>query len=133
MKNIIIIGTASLLLITGCASRMPNTMPTYMPGDSERSCTSLIHEMGNIENEMNRKWGERNQQITANIALGVVGAFLIVPWFFMDMSGAERTEWESYKKRFDYLSILLSDKKCPPYKSVIVDTNTSMQKEEGKE
>lgn len=132
MKKVIIIGAASFLLITGCASRPPNTMSTYMPGDSERSCASLMHEMSNIENEMNRKWGERNQQIGTNVALGVAGAFLIVPWFFMDMSGAERTEWESYKKRFDYLGVILADKKCSPYKSIVADNNISVQKEEVK-
>lgn len=84
--------------MSGCASRMPNTVSTFMPGDSEKSCETITLEMNNIESEMNRKWAEKNQQNGVNVALGVAGAFLISPWFFMDMSGAEKTEWESYKK-----------------------------------
>ncbi len=110
---------ASSLIFVGCASRPPNTISTYMPGDTDRSCQSIMLEMSNIENEMNRKWSEKNQQIGTNVALGVAGAFLIVPWFFMDLSGAEKTEWEAYKKRFDYLNLLLTDKKCSPYVSKI--------------
>lgn len=130
MKKIILFGTISVLLIlSGCASRPPNTISTYMPGDADRSCSSIMHEMSNIENEMNRKWGEKNNQTGANVALGVAGFFLIVPWFFMDLSGAEKTEWEAYKKRYEYLNILLTDKGCSPYISpnatVIKDGNTT--------
>lgn len=113
--------------MSGCASRMPNTVSTFMPGDSEKSCETITLEMNNIESEMNRKWAEKNQQNGINVALGVAGAFLIFPWFFMDMSGAEKTEWESYKKRFDHLGLLLADKKCSPFVSKIktTDINTS--------
>lgn len=127
MKKFMLIGLTSFLLLSGCSSRQPNVMSTYIPGDSERSCSSLMYEKDKLNSEMTAKWSEKNHQNGTNVALGIAGAFLIVPWFFMDMSGAERTEWESYKKRFDYLGVLMADKKCSIDKNATVDTNMTTQ------
>ena len=111
-KKSIVLGIATLLLLSGCGSRQPNTISQYQPGDMKKSCTAIYMEVENLNNDINRKWSEKNQQTGANVALGVAGAFLLVPWFFMDFSGADRTEYESYKKRYDYLKILMVDKEC---------------------
>ena len=47
-----------------------------------------------------------------NVALGVTGAFFIVPLFFMDFSEAEKTEIEAYRNRYNYLVNLYYDKGC---------------------
>lgn len=47
-----------------------------------------------------------------NVALGVTGAFLIVPLFFMDFKEAEATEIKAYRERNLWLRELASSKNC---------------------
>lgn len=47
-----------------------------------------------------------------NVALGVAGAFLLVPWFFMDFKEAEQTEYEAYRQRYNNLAMIAMDKNC---------------------
>ena len=47
-----------------------------------------------------------------NVALGVAGAFFLVPWFFMDFSDAERVEIQGYQLRDNWLRSLSTKKKC---------------------
>lgn len=110
-KQVIAVLSVSILFL-GCANRQAHTISEYQPGDAKKSCNALYMEANNLKNDMNRKWAEKNNQTGANVALGVAGAFLLVPWFFMDLSGAEKTEYESYKRRHDYLKVLMADKEC---------------------
>ncbi|HYL89771.1 MAG TPA: hypothetical protein VEU32_13515 [Burkholderiales bacterium] len=47
-----------------------------------------------------------------NVALGVAGVFLIVPWFFMDLSKADQVELEALRRRYNTLVIMASEKQC---------------------
>lgn len=47
-----------------------------------------------------------------NAALGVAGAFFIVPLFFMDFKNAEATEYEAYRQRYNNLATIAESKKC---------------------
>lgn len=58
------------------------------------------------------KDSELNGQIAKNSALGVTGAFLLVPLFFMDTSDAKTVEGKAAKERFKKLQQLYADKKC---------------------
>ena len=43
-----------------------------------------------------------------NVALGIAGWFLLVPWFFMDFSQAEQTEINALRQRHNHLLFLLA-------------------------
>jgi hypothetical protein len=105
------------VMLQGCAGRQANTISMYMPGDRDRSCESLHMEMSNINNSMNRKLNEKNKTLGKNVVMGVAGAWLLVPWFFMDFSGTEKAEHEAFKNRYDYLGVLLAEGDCGPYQS----------------
>ncbi|TCK58430.1 hypothetical protein [Seleniivibrio woodruffii] len=100
------------LMCASCAKREPHTIMAYQPGDENRSCDSLLSEVSYYHNKINEKNGEVNDRTGKNVALGVTGAFLIVPLFFMDLSGAEKTELESYKMRIERLQLVALEKKC---------------------
>jgi hypothetical protein len=48
----------------------------------------------------------------SNTGLGVAGAFLIVPWFFMDFSEADEVEVSALIQRYNHLLITAQDKSC---------------------
>ena len=64
-----------------------------------------------IEDEIQRLIPQTNKT-GANIVLGVTGFFLIVPWFFMDLSKAEQIEIDAYRRRLNQLLIIAGDKGC---------------------
>ena len=53
-----------------------------------------------------------SNKTASNVALGVVGVFLIFPWFFMDFSEADIIEVNAWRARNNYLTSLFVDKDC---------------------
>ena len=102
---------ASLILLSACAGRTPNPVPQHQPGDESLTCNALKLELMNNQTKITNLIPEQNK-MAKNIALGVAGAFVIVPWFFMDFSDAERIEIQSYQLRDNWLRTLYGKKKC---------------------
>ena len=111
MKRII----ALLLLpafLVACAGRPANPVMVDQVGDAKKSCTAIQTEMKSIESEIARLLPQTDKK-GKNIGLGVAGAFLLVPLFFMDLTESEKIEVESYRQRFNRLKIIAVEKQCP--------------------
>ena len=80
-------------------------------GDYQKSCKALEFEMMTIQGEIQRLL-PKSDKTGQNVALGVAGWFLLVPWFFMDFKNAEQTEYEAYRQRYNHLATIALDKKC---------------------
>ena len=99
------------MVLSGCAGRAANPVMPNQPGDESRSCVSLVSEMNEVEGEINKRLPKENRT-GQNVALGVAGAFLIVPWFFMNFSEAEKIEINAYRTRYNHLVRIYNDKNC---------------------
>lgn len=100
-------------IFTSCMSRTPVLTETYMPIDNSKSCEILRGEIRKIEKEMQAKLVRKKKKTYTNVALGVAGALVFFPaLFFMDLSDADRAEYESLRKRHDFLISLCVQKKC---------------------
>ena len=111
MKNILLIVLLVCFGAYGCAGRTPNPVQTYQYGDEKRSCAGLRAELSNLEADIQRKLPD-SEKTGSNVALGVAGAFLLVPWFFMDFSKADQVEIEALRRRYNSLVIIAADKSC---------------------
>ena len=111
MQKLIAVFLVVCLAVAGCAGRTPNPVPSYQPGDEKRSCNGLKAEISNVEADIQRKLPDA-EKTGSNVALGVAGAFLLVPWFFMDFSKADQIEIEALRRRYNQLVILSSEKSC---------------------
>lgn len=100
------------VFLSGCVHTTPMPVQVSQPGDSTMSCQSIVREMEDMTNLVKSKDSELNGQIAKNSALGVTGAFLLVPLFFMDTSDAKTVEGKAAKERFKKLQQLYEDKKC---------------------
>tara|TARA_R100001132_G_C3255045_1_gene80886 strand:- start:479 stop:835 length:357 start_codon:yes stop_codon:yes gene_type:complete len=80
-------------------------------GDQNKSCEALEFEMSTVQNEIAHLL-PNTDKTGKNVALGVAGWFLLVPWFFMDFKNAEQTEYEAYRQRYNYLATLAMSKNC---------------------
>lgn len=100
-----------LIFVTACAGRAANPVMIQQYGDHNKSCKALATETQFIQGEITRLMPETEKTGT-NVALGVTGAFLLVPLFFMDFSEAEQVEVNAYRQRYNNLVIIAEDKKC---------------------
>lgn len=110
-KTLSLLVISSLLLLIACGGRTPAPVMIAQYGDQQKSCEALQFEMTNIQGEIQRLL-PKTDKTGKNVALGVAGWFLLVPWFFMDFKNAEQTEYEAYRQRYNHLSVIAMDKKC---------------------
>jgi hypothetical protein len=108
-KSIVVV--AVCIGLSACAGRTPNPIQSYQPGDDRKSCAALRAELTNTETDIRAKIPE-SDKTAQNVALGVAGVFLIVPWFFMDLSKADQVELEALRRRYNTLAIMASEKQC---------------------
>ncbi len=103
-----------------CGGRAANPVMIHQYGDENRSCQALEREMAFIEGEI-QQLIPKTKKTGKNVALGIAGWFLLVPWFFMDLSKAEQEEINAYRQRYNHLLIIAGDKKCGFKKEPIAD------------
>ncbi len=110
-NQIIVLLCCASVVISGCAGRASNPIMACQPGDNKKSCSSISSEMIEIEGEINKRL-PKEKRTGQNVALGVAGAFLIVPWFFMNFSEAEKIEINAYRTRYNHLARIYNENRC---------------------
>ena len=112
MKNLgLSLALISMLTVTACGGRTASPVMVAQYGDQDKSCKALKFEMVNVQGEIQRLL-PKTDKTGKNVALGVAGWFLLVPWFFMDFKNAEQTEYEAYRQRYNHLASLAMSKNC---------------------
>jgi hypothetical protein len=91
-----------VLLLAGCAGRPAHPVMVYQHGDETRSCDALERELELIEEDI-LELIPQTDKADKNTRLGVAGIFLLVPFFFMDLSKAEQVEVNALIKRYNHL------------------------------
>jgi len=99
------------LIVVGCAGRPANPVMVYQPDDKTRSCDALERELELIEEDI-AELLPKTDKADKNTQLGVVGIFLLVPFFFMDLSKSEQVEANALTKRYNYLLTVGEENSC---------------------
>jgi hypothetical protein len=110
-KTIICTALSATLFLAGCGGRAANPVMVNQFGDQSKSCNALELEMNQMQENIQRLM-PKTEKTGKNVALGVTGAFLIVPLFFMDLSQAEQVEVDAFRQRYNTLAIIATDKDC---------------------
>ena len=115
--TVVLAALISSFVLVACGGRSANPVSRYQVGDERRECEGLKVEIAHNETEV-LKLLPSEDATGKNVALGVTGAFFIVPLFFMDFKDAEGTEIKAYRERNLWLRELASRQKCdlPPPK-----------------
>jgi hypothetical protein len=113
-KAIAVFGMVTL--ITACAGKDPNPVQAVKMGDQHMTCNEIHMEMAYIDQQIAKLIPE-SQKTGKNTTLAVAGWFLIVPWFFMDFSDAEKIEIQAYQARYLELQKLGERRDCGKAKS----------------
>lgn len=97
--------------LTSCGGKVANPVMSAQFGDEQKSCKALEFEMNTAQDEI-RRLLPQTDKTGKNVALGVAGAFLLVPWFFMDFKNGEQQEYEAYRQRYNHLASIAISKRC---------------------
>lgn len=111
MRKLICLLLVYAVLNTGCAGRAANPIPSYLPGDENRSCVALQAEIAQLQADMQRMLPKTNKGLS-NALWATAGVFLIVPFFFMDFKDAEKIEFDALRQRHNRLLIYAAEKNC---------------------
>jgi hypothetical protein len=99
------------IILAGCGGRAANPVMIAQYGDAKKSCAALELEMSQMQESI-QKLVPKTEKTGKNVALGVTGAFLLVPLFFMDLSQAEQMEVDAFRQRYNHLAVIATDKEC---------------------
>ena len=102
---------AVCLILASCGGRAANPIMVAQYGDDRRGCEALELEMQQMQDSI-QKLMPKTDKTGKNVALGVTGAFFIIPLFFMDLSQSEQIEVNAYRERYNHLAIIATDKGC---------------------
>lgn len=112
MKKITACILITSIAIVGCAGRAANPVLLDQVGDNQKSCETLQTEMAGIQSQIQKLIPE-SDKTGKNVGLGIGGFFLLgIPWFFMDLTDAEKAEINAYNMRYNKLTTLATQKKC---------------------
>jgi len=112
MKKLICTLLICSIIVTGCAGSNPNPVNIYRPGDEKKSCSSLKATITLIDKQIEVKRVRQTEKAYGNAACAITGFFIIVPWFFMDLKGAEQVEIDALQQRKEALNIIAIEKDC---------------------
>ena len=101
----------ALVFLVSCAGRAANPIMPQQYGDDKKSCKALEMGMMQAQQEI-QLLVPKTAKTGKNVGLGIAGAFLIIPWFFMDFSQAEQVEVNALRQRYNHLAIIATDKNC---------------------
>ena len=104
-------GIVLLLLLASCAGRDAQPVQVVRSSDMQLTCPKLDQEQLLIDSEA-RKLAGKTDKTVKNASLAAAGAFLIVPYFFIDLSEAEEVELTALRARYMRLERLKEIKEC---------------------
>lgn len=100
-----------VLLLASCAGRDAQPVQVVRSSDMQLSCVQLDQEQLIIDADA-RKLAGKTDKTVKNASLAAAGAFLVVPYFFIDLSEAEEIELNALRARYMRLERLKEIKSC---------------------
>jgi hypothetical protein len=90
-------------LTQSCAGRAAHPVQVAQSGDNKRTCKSLRKETKQIKRNVKRMMPAIKKADKKRTLLMLSGGLLVVPWFFLDLSDADKIEANAQRARYNYL------------------------------
>ena len=92
-----------LFFVQGCAGRAAHPVQVAQSGDNKKTCKSLREETSQIRRNVKRMMPAIKKADKKRTLLMLSGGLLIVPWFFLDLTDADKIEANAQRARYNYL------------------------------
>ena len=101
-----------LFFVQGCAGRAPHPIKVAQSGDTKKACKSLRKETKQIRQNIKKMIPAVKKADKKRTLLMLSGGLLIVPWFFLDLSDADKIETNAKRVRHNYLVDVAKKRNC---------------------
>ena len=92
-----------LFFVQGCAGRAAHPVQVVRSGDVKKACKLLRKETKQIRQNIKKMIPTVKKADKKRTLLMLSGGLLIVPWFFLDLSDADKIETNAKRARHNYL------------------------------
>ena len=92
-----------LFFVQGCAGRASHPVKVAQSGDTKKTCKSLRKETKKIRQKVKKMIPAVKKADKKRTLLMLSGGLLIIPWFFLDLSDADKIETNAQRARYNYL------------------------------
>ena len=92
-----------LFFTQSCAGRAAHPVQVAQSGDVKKACKSLRKETSQIRRNVQRMMPAIKKADKKRTLLMLSGGLLIVPWFFLDLTDADKIEANAQRARYNYL------------------------------
>lgn len=113
MGAISVIAAACFLASCGhMANPAPPMVALSSPKDQTSSCDEVAAEIGDLQAKRVSTQKQLDRQKAQNVAAGIGGWLVIVPFVFIDVTTDKNAAYNSYAEREAHLRSLAADKNC---------------------
>ena len=101
-----------LFFVQGCAGRAAHPVQVAQSYDTKMACKSLRYEIKHIRRDLKKMIPAVKKADKKRTLLMVSGGLLIIPWFFLDLSDADKIETNAKRARHNYLVDVAKKRNC---------------------
>ena len=111
-QPVLVLIVVVLFFVQGCAGRAAHPVQVTQSGDNKKTCKSLHKETKKIRQKVKRMIPAVKKADKKRTLLMVSGGLLIVPWFFLDLTDADKIETNAKRVRHNYLVDIAKKSNC---------------------
>jgi hypothetical protein len=111
-RPVLVVIFVALFFIQGCAGRAARPVKVTQSGDVTKTCKVLRAEMRKYRRNIQKRIPSIKAADKKRTILMLSGALLIVPWFFLNLSDADKIEANAIRARHNYLADRAIKLKC---------------------
>ena len=111
-RSVLMVIFVALFFIHGCAGRAARPVKVTQSGDVGKTCKALQAEMKKYRQNIQKRIPAIKAADKKRTLLMLSGGLLIVPWFFLDLSDADKVEANAIRARHNYLADRAKKLKC---------------------
>ena len=102
-QPVLVLIAVVLFFVQGCAGRAAHPIKVAQSGDVKKTCNELRHETKKHRRNIKKMIPAVKAADKKRTLLMLSGGLLIVPWFFLDLSDADKIEANAQRARHNYL------------------------------
>ena len=102
-QPVLVLIVVVLFFVQGCAGRAAHPVQVAQSGDNKKTCKSLRKETKQVRQKIRRMIPAVKKADKKRTLLMLSGGLLIVPWFFLDLTDADKIEANALRARYNYL------------------------------
>ena len=102
-QPVLVLIVVVLFFVQSCAGRAAHPIKVVQSGDTKKACKSLRKETKKIRQNIKKMIPAVKKADKKRTLLMLSGGLLIVPWFFLDLTDADKIEANAQRARYNYL------------------------------